>query len=101
METAVSVCCLAISNSTEKHPQMEAYISQPAFTGVDGLSQFCNLFIHSTTNSVALSYTVSLAFLSKTIRRLITKCLHLAPVVQRVDSAIQGITQQVLAVFIR
>ena len=37
-------------------------------------------------NSVALNYMVSLAFLSKIRRRLAIKCLHPAPVVQRVDS---------------
>ena len=31
METAVSVCCLAIANSTENHSQIEPYISQPVF----------------------------------------------------------------------
>ena len=37
-------------------------------------------------NSVALNYTVCLAFLNKIRRRLAIKCLHPAPVVQRVDS---------------
>ena len=52
-------------------------------------------------NSVALNYKVLLTFLSKIRGRLIIKCLRLAPVVRRVDSAIQGITQHVLVIFIR
>jgi len=52
-------------------------------------------------NSVALSYILSLASLSKIRRRSIAECLNLAPVVQRVDDAIQEITQQVLVVLDR
>ena len=57
-----------------------------------GLWDVCFSFDNVFWNSCILS----LAFLSKIRRRLIIICLRLVPVVQRVDSAIPAITQQVV-----